>query len=205
MIVLAIDKPYPVADARIAVALLCGTLHYIPVALICFALEILLLIVGGIAGSMVLSLQVVGTPATTADAHTYAMTTDPADPSSSSEEDDGDVSDAESQDDVDESASTVESKHEDEEDGDEPDVESSSGEDDAASDDEDFKEDEDVQEGVEEQSSDAESEKASPRRPSKEKTANEYYENPDLYGLRRSVGTLLSTLLPLIIGLIVTQ
>jgi len=205
MIVLAIDRAYPVADACIGVALLWGTFHYIPVPLICFALEILLLMVGGIAGSMVLSLQVVGTPATIADTHTYAITTGHADPSSSSEEDDVDVSDVEPQDDVDESASTIGSKHEDEEDGDEPDVESSSGGDDAASDDDDFEEDEDVQEGVEEQSSDAESEKASPRRPSKEKTANEYYENPDLYGLRRSVGTLLSTLLPLITGLIVTQ
>jgi len=139
-----------------------------------------------------------------AGTHTYSMTTDHADPSSSSEGEDVDVSDAEPQDDADESASTVESKREDEEVDDEPDVESSSEGDDVGSDDGDFEVDDDVQEEeVEEQSSDAESEKASPRRPSKEKAAKEYYENPDLYGLRRSVSPLPSTLSSSITGLIV--
>jgi hypothetical protein len=122
-------------------------------------------------------------------AHTtpYNDTGDDLDSSSSSDED-ADLSDAEDKNDADESISTAEDQHEDENE-----AESSSEDEEAgSSEDADFEVDEDVQPEAEdddddENNSDSSDSVKNARKPSKEKVVDEFYENPDLYGLRRSV------------------
>lgn len=136
------------------------------------------------AGSIVLQLPYdTAEHETPAENHTYTLASDSA-ASASESESDAAPSDTEEHGAADETVSSAESKHEEDDDAEIP-SSSSDDADDVASEDGDFEVDEDAP--VVNGYSDSEKSEADSQDMSADKGEDNFYENPDLYGLRRSV------------------